>query len=351
MGALMTGFSLGLIDQLLTDRQVTEIMVNGMDGIFFERDGRLYKSGLRFSSPAELMLMVQSIASFSLPGKDERMSFVDIRLPDGSRANIVMPPAAVKGPDITIRKHLSSNRTIGELLKTGTLNDAMAEFLIFCVKSKKNIVLAGGTGAGKTTLLAVLSSFIDTTERVITIEDTAELQLQLEHVVSLESSKPVSCEQVSIRDLLKNSLRMRPDRLIVGECRGAEIMDMLQAMNTGHAGSLTTIHANSPRDCLKRIELMILLSGIDAPLKAIREHISSAIDIIVQIARINNGSRKITEIAEVSGMEGDVITLATIFSYSPGPLAGGFTASGTIPESVQSSEEGMSVDRRIFDHA
>ncbi len=307
----------GPITGLLEDETVSEIMVNGPKKIYVERQGRLALTGVTFRDEGHLLQIIDKIVSPLGRRIDESSPMVDARLPDGSRVNAIIPPLALNGPTLTIRKFARDPLTIKDLIRFGTINEQMAQFLEACVKVRLNIVVSGGTGSGKTTSLNVLSSFIPPDERIITIEDAAELQLRQEHVISLEA-RPANIEgkgQISIGDLVRNSLRMRPDRIVVGEVRGGEALDMLQAMNTGHDGSLTTGHANSPRDMLSRLETMVLMSGMELPVRAIREQIASAIDLIIQQARLADGSRRITHITEVQGMEGDVIVLQDLFVF------------------------------------
>lgn len=308
---------LGPLEGLIADDGISEIMVNSKDRIYVERAGKIFETSCRFTSDRELMRVIERIVAPIGRRIDESSPMVDARLIDGSRVNIVIPPLALKGPSITIRKFSQRALEIKDLIDRGTLTESMANFLKGCVKGRLNIIVSGGTGSGKTTLLNVLSSFIPEDERIVTIEDAAELQLSQEHVVKLES-RPPNIEgkgAVTIRDLVKNALRMRPDRIVVGECRGGEALDMLQAMNTGHDGSLTTIHSNSPRDSMSRLETLVMFAGIELPAKAIREQVSSAIDLVVQLSRQPDGSRKIVQITEVSGMEGDKITMQDLFIY------------------------------------
>ena len=311
----MLGF--GVLQPLIEDESITEIMVNGPKKIYIERKGKLIKTNVTFEDDAAVIRVIEKIISPLGRRIDNDSPTVDARLPDGSRVNAVIAPCAIDGPTITIRKFTKNKLTVDQLIEYGSLTRSMAEFIRACVKSRLNVVISGGTGSGKTTLLNVLSGFIPEDERIITIEDAAELKLQQDHVVRLET-KPEDVEgkhAVHIRDLVKNSLRMRPDRIVVGECRSGETLDMLQAMNTGHDGSLTTLHANSPRDALSRMETMCLMAGVDMPIKVIREQIASAIDLIIQQTRMKDGSRKVTNVTEVAGMEGDTVTLTDIFKF------------------------------------
>ncbi|WP_149955512.1 CpaF family protein [Zafaria cholistanensis] len=313
---------LGPIQRLLDDEDITEIMVNGADRIYVERGGQLTLSEATFSSEEQLRRVIERIVSRVGRRIDESSPLVDARLEDGSRVNAIIPPLAVSGATLTIRKFSKSPYTVRNLIDFGTLSPDMAHLLDACVKARLNIIVAGGTGTGKTTLLNVLSGFIPSDERIITIEDAVELQLQQEHVVRLES-RPANIEgkgAVTIRELVRNSLRMRPDRIVVGEVRGGETLDMLQAMNTGHDGSISTVHANTPRDAIARLETLVLMAGMDLPLRAVREQIASAVDLIVQLTRLRDGTRRVTHITEVQGMEGDIVTLqdAFLFDYSAG---------------------------------
>lgn len=330
----------GPIQSLLDDPEVNEVMVNAYDQVYVERKGKLELTALTFASQAQVMQVIEKIVAPLGRRIDESSPMVDARLPDGSRVNAIIPPLALRGPSLTIRKFSRKPITVENLVEWGTLTKPMALFLEACVKSRLNVVVSGGTGSGKTTTLNVLSSFIPSDERIVTIEDAAELQLRQEHVVSLET-RPANLEgkgEISIRHLVKNSLRMRPDRIVVGECRGGEALDMLQAMNTGHDGSLTTGHANAPRDMISRLETMVMMSGMELPVKAIREQIASAVDLIVQVSRLKDGSRKITHITEVQGMEGDVVVLQDIFlfrqqSLTPeGKVIGSHVATGIRPK-------------------
>jgi|TARA_B110000238_G_scaffold31130_1_gene31535 pilus assembly protein CpaF len=348
---------LGALEELLADKDVTEIMVNCHDDIYVERAGRLEKSEVTFSSPDAVMSTIERIVSPLGRRIDESSPMVDARLQDGSRVNAVIPPLALRGPCITIRKFPEHKLVDKDLLRFGTLNEAMVAFIRICVEQRMNIVVSGGTGSGKTTLLNILSNYIPLDERVITVEDAAELKLVQPHVIALEA-RPANMEgkgQVTIRELVKNCLRMRPDRIVVGECRGGEALDMLQAMNTGHDGSLTTGHANTPRDMLRRLEVMVLMAGMDLPVMAIREQVASAVDIIIQQNRFSDGSRRITSITEVTGMEGDVVQLSEIFRYqrkgfdSDGKIIGEFQATGLVPKFYEIlREQGVDIDMGIF---
>jgi pilus assembly protein CpaF len=307
----------GPITPLLNDDSVSEVMVNGPSQVYIERKGQLTLTDVTFESDAELVRVIREIAAYVGRRIDEDSPMVDCRLPDGSRVNAIIPPLAIDGASLTIRKFARDPFTVQDLISFGTLTAEAAGFLEACVKAHFNILVAGGTGSGKTTTLNVLSSFIPDNERVVTIEDAAELQLRQPHKVRLES-RPARIDgsgRISIRDLVVNALRMRPDRIVIGECRSGEALDMLQAMNTGHDGSLTTIHANSPRDTLARLETLVLMSGVDLPQRAIREQIASAIHMIVQQSRLRDGSRRITNITEIVGREGDTITLQDVFLF------------------------------------
>lgn len=332
----------GPLEDLLNDPDVTEVMVNGMDKIYVEKKGKLTLSPRTFTDEKQLRVVVDRIVAPIGRRIDESSPYVDARLPDGSRVNIVIPPLAIDGASITIRRFPTRRLIIEDFVQYGTLTQEMADFLASCVAGKMNIFISGGTGSGKTTLLNILSSFIPNDERIVTIEDAAELRLIQDHIVRLES-RPANIEgkgAVTIRDLVKNSLRMRPDRVVIGEIRGGEALDMLQAMNTGHDGSLATGHANTPRDALARIETMVLMAGMDLPVRAIREQIASAINIIVQQSRMRDGSRKITKIVEITGMEGDIISTQDIFSYEMkgidenGKLIGKFTTTNIRPKVI-----------------
>lgn len=355
LGDEVLGF--GPITSLLNDDDVTEIMVNSAQQVYVERKGRLELSGVTFRDSEHVMQVIEKIVAPLGRRIDESSPMVDARLPDGSRVNAIIPPLAIKGPTLTIRKFSRDPLTIENLVNFGTVGPAMAKFLQACVLGRLNIVVSGGTGSGKTTTLNCLSSFIPSDERIVTIEDAAELQLKQEHVVTLET-RPPNIEgkgAVTIRDLVRNSLRMRPNRVVIGEVRGGEALDMLQAMNTGHDGSLTTGHANTPRDMLSRLETMVLMAGMELPVRAIREQISSAIDVIVQQSRLRDGSRKITHICEVVGMEGDVITLQDIFVFTQtgrdpnGKIIGEFKPTGIRPQFYEKLvEAGVQLPPDIF---
>lgn len=349
---------LGPLEDLIADESVSEIMVNSFDEIFIERKGQLQKSTVTFTSNQAVLSAIERIVTPIGRRIDESSPMVDARLKDGSRVNAVIPPLALKGANITIRK-FSKKKLVGEdLVNFGSMNPTMLKFLKTVVEEKANIIISGGTGSGKTTLLNVMSSYIPQDERIVTVEDAAELQLSQPNLVGLES-RPANAEGkglVSIRDLVKNCLRMRPDRIVVGECRGGEALDMLTAMNTGHDGSLTTAHANTPRDCLARIEVMVMMAGMDLPIRAIREQIASAVRFIVQQNRFSCGTRKITHITEVTGMEGDVIQLQDIYLYKregfgpDGKVRGQHIATGQIPEFYEElADRGLEIDFGMFD--
>src|SRR5947207_1194239 len=309
----------GPLEPFLQDDSVTEVMVNGPDAIYIERSGKIVHTGASFLDDAHLMRIIDKIVSRVGRRVDEASPMVDARLPDGSRVNAVIPPLALRGPTLTIRKFSRDPYTMDDLIQFGSITPQAAQFLSACVHGKLNVLISGGTGTGKTTTLNAMSAFIPGDERIVTIEDAAELQLQQEHAITLES-RPSNIEgsgEIKIRELVRNALRMRPDRIIVGEVRGAETLDMLQAMNTGHEGSLTTIHANSPRDALSRLETLVMTGGVELPHRAIREQIASAFDVLVQIQRLVDGTRRISHISEVVGMESDVITLQDIFVALP----------------------------------
>jgi len=334
---------LGPLEPLLSDPEITEIMVNGPYNVYVERKGKLVLSDTVFKDDNQVMNVINRIVSSVGRRVDESSPMVDARLADGSRVNAVIPPIALNGPTLTIRKFSKNPLTTGDLIRYGSVSPKMMGFLDACVKGKLNIIVSGGTGSGKTTFLNVLSSFIPDTDRIVTIEDAAELQLRQNHVVTMES-RPSNLEgtgQITIRDLVRNALRMRPDRIVVGEVRSGETLDMLQAMNTGHDGSLTTAHANTPRDLMSRLETMVLMSGLELPIKAIREQVSSALDIIVQQTRLKDGSRKVVNITEVVGMEGDTITLQDLFVFkqegldSTGKITGRYVSTGIRPGFIE----------------
>ncbi len=348
----------GPIEELVQDPNFSEIMVNGPDKVYVEDKGKLKLTDIKFRDEEHLMNIINRIVSNVGRHVDEASPMVDARLADGSRVNAIIPPLSLVGPVLTIRKFGKKPITAQQLLTFGSLTPDMLRFLEACVKGKLNIVVAGGTGSGKTTLLNVLSSYIPEDERIVTIEDAAEVQLKQEHVITLEA-RPANLEgkgAVTIRNLVKNALRMRPDRIIVGEVRSEETLDMLQAMNTGHDGSLTTTHANSPRDTVARLETMVLMSGMELPLKAIRDQISSAIDIIVQQSRLRDGTRKITSITEIVGMEGDIVSMQDIFVYetdgtvdATGKFVGRFHATGVRPNCLEKIRgNGVSVNNDWF---
>ncbi|MCL5264764.1 MAG: CpaF family protein [Chloroflexi bacterium] len=337
IAAEILGF--GPLEPLLNDESITEIMVNGPNRVFVEQRGKIHKADVVFQNDDHVMRIIDRIISPLGRRCDESQPMVDARLPDGSRVNAIIPPVSLVGPVITIRKFAKSPLTVDDLIKFGSLTPELVEFVKACVHARLNIIISGGTGSGKTTLLNVLSSFIPNDERIVTIEDAAELQLRQEHVVTLES-RPANIEgkgQITIRELVINALRMRPDRIVVGECRGREALDMLQAMNTGHDGSLTTAHSNGPRDTIARLETMVLMAGMDLPLRAIREQISSALDLIVHQERLRDGSRRVVNVTEVVGMEGDVVVLQDIFVFEQtgvedGRIIGRIRPSGIRPK-------------------
>ena len=348
----------GPLEKLLEDPDISEIMVNGPDMIYVERRGQIARHPSRFTSEEHLRQVIERIVSRIGRRIDESSPLVDARLADGSRVNAVIPPLAVNGSSLTIRKFSADPFQVHDLIGFGTLSPEMAELLQACVEARLNIIVSGGTGTGKTTLLNVLSSFIPEGERIVTIEDAVELQLQQDHVVRLES-RPANIEgkgEISIRDLVRNSLRMRPDRIVVGEVRGGETLDMLQAMNTGHDGSLSTVHANSPRDAIARLETLVLMAGMDLPLRAIREQIASAVDVIIQLTRLRDGTRRVTAVTEVQGMEGQTVTLqdAFLFDYSAGlgpdgKFLGKPLATGVRPRFTDRFNElGITLSPRVF---
>ncbi len=327
----------GPLEPFLADETISEIMVNGPKNIYIERRGRLERTNAQFESNDHVMRIIDRIVAPLGRRIDEASPYVDARLPDGSRVNAVIPPISLIGPTITIRKFFKIPLTIENIISNGTITAEAVEFIKACVHARLNILVSGGTGSGKTTLLNILSSFIPDDERIVTIENAAELQLRQEHVITLES-RPANIEgrgEITIRDLVINALRMRPDRIIVGECRGAEALDMLQAMNTGHEGSMTTLHANTTRDALSRMETMVLMAGMDLPHRAIREQISAAIDLIIQQERLRDGSRRIISVAEVQGMEGDVITMSDIFNFERTGIENGKVIGRLVPTGLR----------------
>ncbi|WP_413289593.1 ATPase, T2SS/T4P/T4SS family [Bdellovibrio sp. HCB337] len=354
---LEEALGLGPLEDLLADPNVTEIMVNGHKKIFLEKSGKVQLSPVTFTSNDHLRRIIERIVTPLGRQINESTPYVDARLKDGSRVNAVIEPLAIDGPALTIRKFKKGGITPEKYAEYGSITKPMIDFLRICVENGLNVVISGGTGSGKTSLLNMMSSFIPSNERVITVEDAAELQLQQEHVVRLET-RPPSMEgsnAITIRDLIKNALRMRPDRIIVGECRDGAALDMLQAMNTGHDGSMTTTHANSPRECLARLETLCLMSGMDLPIRAIREQIAGAVNLIVQISRLSDGSRKVLSITEVSGLQGDVVTLAEIFRFKETGydknrrIQGSFQSTGVVPSFIQKlSDKGVVIPREIF---
>ena len=346
----------GPLEPLLRDESVTEILVNGPNQVYIERNGKLEETEVRFRDVEELARIIDRIVSPLGRRVDESSPMVDARLPDGSRVNVIIPPLSLVGPCISIRKFSQAALSVDDFVRLDSMTRDMADLLKACVEARLNIVVSGGTSTGKTTLLNILSSFLPNNERIVTIEDAAELQLQQRHVVRLEA-RPPNVEgrgEVKIRQLVINALRMRPDRIVVGEVRGGEALDMLQAMNTGHDGSLTTAHSNTPRDTLHRVETMVLMAGMDLPLRAVREQIASAFDVIVHLDRLPDGTRKVTQIAEVQGMEGDVIVMQDIFRYvqtgnRDGRVQGYFTGTGVRPKFMDKIESyGIYLSPSIF---
>jgi pilus assembly protein CpaF len=348
----------GPIDRYLKEDDVTEVMVNGPYSVYVEEKGKLIKTDTRFVDETHLRRIIDKIVSQVGRRIDEATPMVDARLPDGSRVNAVVHPLSIGGPFLTIRKFAADPYTVGDLINFQTMNAQSAHFLDACVRGRLNVVVSGGTGTGKTTMLNVLSSFIPTDERIVTIEDAKELQLKQDHVLSLEA-RPANIEGVGavmIRDLVRNALRMRPDRIVVGEVRGAETLDMLQAMNTGHDGSITTVHSNSPRDTLARIETMTLMAGMDLPIRAIREQVASALDMVVHLSRLRDGTRRVTHISEVMGMEGDVIVLQDLYLYDfgmgvdeDGRFLGHLKSTGIRPSfSERLADQGIRLEPELF---
>nr|WP_235779126.1 CpaF family protein [Sinomonas notoginsengisoli] len=349
---------LGPIQRYIDDSTITEVMVNRADQVYVERDGRLLATETTFSSEEQLRRVIERIVSRVGRRIDESSPLVDARLSDGSRVNAIIPPLAVNGAALTIRKFSREVLTVDRLIELGTLTPEMADLLRACVEARMNIIISGGTGTGKTTLLNVISSYIPHTERIVTIEDAVELQLQQEHVIRLESRPPNIEGQgaITIRDLVRNSLRMRPDRIVVGEVRGGETLDMLQAMNTGHDGSLSTVHANTPRDAISRLETLVLMAGLDLPLRAIREQIASAVNLIVHLTRLRDGTRRVTHVTEVQGMEGEIVTLqdAFLFDYGAGMDSSGRFLGHPVPTGVRPrfterfAELGIALNPAVF---
>jgi pilus assembly protein CpaF len=349
---------LGPLEDYLADETITEVMVNGPNQVYVEKSGKLIRTERVFMDEASVLAIIERIVSPIGRRIDESQPYVDARLPDGSRVNAIIPPLSLIGPCLTIRKFAKTPFADTDLIRFGTMTPFMAEFCKLCVVMRKNIVVSGGTGSGKTTLLNVLSSYLPVTDRIVTIEDAAELRLNQAHVVRLEA-RPPNIEgrgAITIRDLVRNALRMRPDRIVVGECRGGEALDMLQAMNTGHDGSLTTVHANSPRDVISRLETMVLMSGMDLPVRAIREQIASAIDVIVHESRFSDGTRKIVKITEVVGQEGEQITMQDIFEYvqtgvdGNARVVGKYRSTGAVPTFLEQAQaRGIAVNRAMFD--
>jgi pilus assembly protein CpaF len=349
---------LGPLEEYLADDTITEIMVNGHDQIYLERNGKLTRGDTTFVDDSSVQAIIERIVSPLGRRIDESRPYVDARLPDGSRVNAIIHPLSLIGPCVTIRKFSATPFTVDKLIEMGALTRGLALFAAICVKVKKNIIISGGTGSGKTTFLNVVSNYLPDDERIITVEDAAELQLPQEHVVRLEA-RPANIEgtgAITIRDLVRNALRMRPDRIVVGECRGGEALDMLQAMNTGHEGSLTTVHANSPRDAMSRLETMVLMAGMELPIKAIREQIGSAIQVVIQLSRFSDGSRKVSKMTEVCGMEGDRIILQDLFEFkqtglSPeGKVLGSLVPTGNVPTFIEDIHaRGLELDPAVFD--
>jgi pilus assembly protein CpaF len=350
----------GPIDPLLNDPEVTEVMVNGPYDVYVEQKGKIVKTDVRFVDDVHLRRIIDKIVGQVGRRVDEATPMVDARLPDGSRVNAVIHPLAIGGPFLTIRKFAVDPYTEADLVRFGTISQRTADFLRACVRGRLNIIISGGTGSGKTTTLNVMSSYLPDDERIVTVEDAAELQLHQDHVLSMEA-RPANIEgkgQITIRDLVRNCLRMRPDRIVVGECRGGEALDMLQAMNTGHDGSLTTIHSNSPRDTLSRIETMVLMAGFDLPVRAIREQVASAVDLVVHVSRLKDGTRRVTHVTEVEGMEGDIITLQDLFLFdfgagideNTGKFLGRLKATGIRPTfSEHMQDMGIRLPADLFD--
>ena len=350
---------LGPLEAFLYDPNISDILVNGYNKVYIERFGKLELTPIKFNDNNHLKKIIDRIVSGVGRRIDESSPMVDARLKDGSRVNAIIPPLSIDGPSLSIRRFLADKMTLDDLVVRDELTDYMADFLKSVARSKLNILISGGTGSGKTTLLNAISNFIPNNERIITLEDSAELQLQLPHVLRLET-RPPNIEdkgEVTLRDLVRNALRMRPDRIIVGEVRGGEAFDMLQAMNTGHEGSLATIHGNNPRDVLARLENMISMAGLDMPVKAMRSQIASAIHLVIQLNRLEDGSRRIVSIQEIEGMEGDIISTSEIFKYTrvgvneAGAVEGHYSATGLVPKHVsEMKRRGIKIDMGIFNH-
>jgi pilus assembly protein CpaF len=351
-------FGLGPLEPLIADREVDDILVNNSQEIYVEKKGKLHKTEVVFRDDAHLMQIIDRIVSKVGRRIDESSPMVDARLPDGSRINAIIPPLALDGPALSIRRFGSTPLMMGDLIEKGTMNKDIAEVLEGAVKARLNIIISGGTGSGKTTLLNILSAYIPHSERIITIEDSAELQLKQEHIVRLETRPPniEGAGAVTQRDLVRNSLRMRPDRIIVGEVRGGEALDMLQAMNTGHDGSLSTLHANTPRDCLSRLETMVLMAGMDLPERAVKEQVAAAINIVIQLSRMSDGTRKMTRLSEITGMEGSVIVMQDIFFFDKkgigpdGSVLGSLKPTGVRPKFAEQIKlSGIELPYNIFE--
>src|SRR5580765_2887530 len=347
----------GPLERLLADDSITEVMCNGADDVWIERGGKLYETTVRFTDESHLRRIINKIVAQVGRRVDESSPMVDARLPDGSRVNALIPPLSLSGPLLTIRKFSKKRLDMNDLIRLGTLSTETVEFLQRCILAELNILISGGTGSGKTTMLNALSTAIPDSERIVTIEDAAELRLNQRHVLRLEA-RPKNIEgegEIPIRELVRNSLRMRPDRIIVGEVRGSEALDMLQAMNTGHDGSLSTVHANSPRDALARVETMVLMAGYDLPVRAIRQQVCSALDLIIHLERLEDGTRRVTAITEVQRMEADVVTLQELFKFnfndktSDGKIVGGLCSTGMRPESIHKFEKrGITLPLSMF---
>lgn len=348
---------LGPLESLLADPSIADILINRFDSVYVERGGKLEKTKIQFRDDAHLLNIIDRIVSAVGRRIDESSPMVDARLKDGSRVNAIIPPLALDGPVMSIRRFTQEKLSTDDLIKIGSMSEPMAEFMRSVVRARLNVLVSGGTGSGKTTMLNILSGFISPKERMVTIEDSAELQLQQPHVVRLETRPPniEGSGEVTQRDLVKNSLRMRPDRVIIGEVRGSEALDMLQAMNTGHDGSLATLHANTPRDALGRLENMVSMAGMQLPMSAMRAQIASAIDLVIQLERMEDGGRRVTSIQEINGMEGEVITMSELFTYTrkgvdeAGNVIGGFTPTGLVPKcNTQLAQKGLGLDTSLF---